>query len=129
MGLENAKDIVSMAYFKDPEDPQWADDAAMKEYKAGMKQHQPKADPLDTFCTYGWSAASTMIEALKAMKEPTREALMESARNMDVEIPTLLPGIKVTTTPEDGYPIQASQIMKFNGENWELQGDVIQAGT
>ena len=99
VGLENAKDIVSMAYFKDPEDPQWADDAAMKEYKAGMKQHQPKADPLDTFCTYGWSAASTMIEALKAMKEPTREALMESVRNMDVEIPTLLPGIKVTTTP------------------------------
>ncbi len=66
VGLENAKDIVSMAYFKDPEDPQWTDDAAMKEYKAGMKQHQPKADPLDTFCTYGWSAASTMIEALKA---------------------------------------------------------------
>jgi branched-chain amino acid transport system substrate-binding protein len=42
----------------------------------------------------------------------------------------LLPGIKVTTDgTEDGYPIQATQIMKFNGENWELQGDVIQAGT
>ena len=70
-----------------------------------------------------------MIEALKAMKEPTREALMESVRNMDIEIPMLLPGVKVTTTPDDGFPIQATQIMKFNGENWELQGDVIEAGT
>lgn len=129
VGLENAKDIVSMTYFKDPEDPQWADDAAMKEYKAGMAAHEPKADPDESFCAYGWAAASTMIEALKAMKEPTRDALMDSVRNMDVEIPMLLPGVKVQTTPDDGYPIQATQIMKFNGENWELQGDVIEAGT
>ena len=129
VGLENAKDIVSMTYFKDPEDPQWADDAAMQEYKAGMKEHEPKADPLEAFCAYGWTAASTMIEALKAMKEPTREALMEAVRNMDIEIPMLLPGVKVTTTPDDGFPIQATQIMKFNGENWELQGEVIEAGT
>jgi branched-chain amino acid transport system substrate-binding protein len=130
VGLKNAKDIVSMTYFKDPEDPQWADDAAMQEYKAGMKKFEPKADPLEAFCAYGWTAASTMIEALKAMKEPTRDALMEAVRNMDVEIPMLLPGVKVTTSGnDDGYPIQATQIMKFNGENWELQGDVIEAGT
>jgi branched-chain amino acid transport system substrate-binding protein len=130
VGLENAEGIVSTQYFKDPEDPQWAEDAAMQEYKAGLKQHEPKADPLDAFCAYGWTAASTMIEALKTMKEPTREALMETIRSMDVEIPMLLPGIKVQTNGEDdGYPIQAMQIMKFNGENWELQGDVIQSGT
>jgi branched-chain amino acid transport system substrate-binding protein len=130
VGLENAKGIVSMTYFKDPEDPQWADDAAMQEYKAGMKKFEPKADPQEAFCAYGWTAASTMIEALKTMKEPTREALMEAVRNMDVEIPMLLPGVKVTTSGnDDGYPIQATQIMKFNGENWELQGDVIEAGT
>jgi len=130
VGLENAKDIVSMTYFKDPEDPQWADDAAMQEYKAGMKEHEPKADPLEAFCAYGWTVGSTMIEALKAMKEPTREALMEAVRNMDVEIPMLLPGVKVTMSGDsDTYPISDMQIMKFNGENWELQGDVIQSGT
>ena len=66
----------------------------MQEYKAGMKEHEPKADPLDAFCAYGWAAATTMIEALKAMKEPTREALMETVRNMDIEIPMLLPGVQ-----------------------------------
>jgi branched-chain amino acid transport system substrate-binding protein len=129
VGLENAKGIVSMTYFKDPEDPQWEADAAMKEYKAGLAEHEPKADPLDSFCAYGWAAASTMIEALKTMKEPTREALMEAVRNMDAEIPMLLPGVRVTTKgEEDGYPIQAVQIMQFNGENWELQGEVIESG-
>ena len=69
-----------------------------------------------------------MIEALKGMKEPTREALMDSVRNMELEVPVLLPGIKVQTKgTEDGYPIEAMQIMQFEGENWKLQGEVIQA--
>jgi branched-chain amino acid transport system substrate-binding protein len=77
---------------------------------------------------YGWAAASTMVDALKAMKEPTRDALMDAVRNMDVEVPILLPGIGVKTSGEaDGYPIEAMQIQRFEGENWKLQGEVIQA--
>lgn len=129
VGLENAEGIVSLSYFKDPEDPQWESDPAMQEYKAGVTKYEPKADPLDTFTTYGWTVASTMIEALRAMKEPTREALMESVRTMNTEIPMLLPGISVVMSGEqDTYPIQAAQIMRFEDGNWKLQGDVIQAG-
>ena len=38
VGLENAKGIVSTGYFKDPEDAQWADDAAVKEYHDGAQE-------------------------------------------------------------------------------------------
>ena len=128
VGLENAKGIISSTYFKDPDGSEWADDAAMKEYKAGMKKFAPRADPNEAFCAYGWTAAATMVEALKGMKEPTREALMESIRSMDTEIPMLLPGINVKMDGEsDGFPIEAMQIMKFDGQNWQLQGDVIEA--
>ncbi len=127
VGLENGKGIISTQYFKDPEDPQWADDAAMTEYKDGLKKYAPRADPNEPFNAYGWAAASTMVEAIKGMKEPTRQALMDSVRNMDTEIPMLLPGIKIQTAPDDGYPIEAMQIMQFSGKNWELQGDVIEA--
>jgi branched-chain amino acid transport system substrate-binding protein len=128
VGLENAQGIVSTSYFMDPEDPQWADDPAMTQYKDALDQHAPRANPNDPFHVYGWAVASTMVEALKGMKEPTRQALMDSIRNMDVEIPILLPGIKVETRgSEDGYPIEAMQIMRFEGENWKLQGEVIQA--
>ena len=127
VGLENAKGIVSTQYFKDPDDPQWADDAAMTEYKENLKKYAPKADPNEPFNAYGWAAAQTMVKAIEGMKEPTRQALMDSIRNLDTEIPMLLPGIKVQTAPDDGFPIEAMQIMQFDGENWKLQGDVIEA--
>jgi branched-chain amino acid transport system substrate-binding protein len=127
VGLENAQGIVSTSYFMDPEDPQWADDPAMMEYKDAMERFEPRADPEDPFHVYGWAVANTMVEALEGMEEPTREALMDSVRSMDAEIPILLPGIKVQTSGEDGYPIEAMQIMRFEGENWKLLGEVIQA--
>jgi branched-chain amino acid transport system substrate-binding protein len=126
-GLENAKGIISTSYFKDPEDPQWEDDPAMVEYKEQLAKYSSRANPNDPFHVYGWAAASTMVEALKGMKEPTREALMDSVRSLDAEIPILLPGIKVQTGEDDGYPIEAMQIMRFNGERWVLLGDVVQA--
>lgn len=127
VGLKNAKGIVSTAYFKDPEDPQWANDAAMKEYKAGLKKYSPKSNPDDPFNVYGWTVAETMAKALEQMKEPTRASLMESVRNLDLDIGTMLPGNKIQTGPDDGYPIEAMQIEKFDGQNWKLQGDLIQA--
>jgi branched-chain amino acid transport system substrate-binding protein len=128
VGFENAKGIISATYFKDPEGPEWATDAAMKEYKDGMAKFAPRADPNEAFCAYGWTAAATMVKALQGMKEPTRAALMDSIRHMDTEIPMLLPGIKVQMDGEsDGFPIEAMQIMQFDGKNWKLQGDVIEA--
>jgi branched-chain amino acid transport system substrate-binding protein len=128
VGLENAQGIVSTSYFMDPEDPQWADDPAMVEYKQALERFEPRADPEDPFHVYGWAVANTMVRALEGMEEPTRDALMDSVRNMDEEIPILLPGIEVKMDgSNDTYPIEAMQIMRFEGENWKLQGDVIQA--
>jgi branched-chain amino acid transport system substrate-binding protein len=125
-GLAASKGIVSVSYFKDPEDTRWANDPAMMEYKAGLKQYAPKADPNEPFNVYGWAAANTMAEALKQMKSPTRQALMDTIRNMNLNIPLLLPGVSVRTSPTDGYPIQDMQIMQFDGQHWQLQGSVIQ---
>ena len=126
-GFKNAQGIVSTAYFKDPEDPQWRDDPAMKEYKAALEKHSPRSDPNDPFNVYGWAVADTMTEALKNMKEPTRKALMDSVRSLDFNSEILLPGIEVKMGPDDGYPIEAMQIQRFEGENWKLQGEVVQA--
>jgi branched-chain amino acid transport system substrate-binding protein len=126
-GLDNAKGIISTAYFKDPEDPQWANDAAMREYKSALKRFSPRANPNDPFHVYGWGAASTMVTALKNMKSPTREAFMDSVRNLNSTPPILLPGIDVKTGKGDGYPIEAMQIQRFNGQRWDLQGNVVAA--
>ena len=126
-GLDNSKGIVSTTYYKDPEDPQWADDPAMMDYKDSLKAYNSRSNPNDPFHVYGWGAAQTMVEALKKMKEPTREALMDAVRNLDQEVPILLPEIKVQTGPDDGYPIEAMQIMRFDGKIWRLQGEVFES--
>jgi branched-chain amino acid transport system substrate-binding protein len=127
-GLKNAQGIVSTTYFKDPEDPKWANDPAMKEYKAGLKKYQPRADPLDPFHVYGWGAAETMTDALRRMKKPTRAALMQAVRSTNQNVGILLPGINVKLDgTSDGFPIEAMQIEKFQGQNWKLQGKVVQA--
>jgi len=127
-GLEASQDLVSTAYFKDPASSEWEDDDAMVQFKDALGKFEPRANPEDPNCVFGWAAASTMVEALKGMEEPTRQALMDSARKLDLEVPILLPGIEVKMDGSgDGYPIEAMQIQRFEGENWQLQDEVIQA--
>lgn len=128
VGLEAAQGIVSTTYFKDPEDPQWADDPAMKEYKDQLRRFESRADPDEPFNVYGWAAAETMVKALEqAGQDLDREKLLDAVRDMDTEIGLLLPGIRIKTGDGDGFPIQSNQIMRFEGENWKLEGEVIDA--
>jgi hypothetical protein len=43
----------------------------------------------------------------------------------DVELPLLLPGITVSTGPNDYLPFQQLQLRRFNGKNWVGFGDLI----
>jgi branched-chain amino acid transport system substrate-binding protein len=126
-GLEQSQGLVSTAYFKDPASPEWDGDESMQEFKDALAEYEPRANPEDPFCVFGWAAAQTMVEALKGMEEPTRQALMDSVRSLDLEVPILLPGIEVKTSADDGYPIEAMQIIRFEGDNWVRQDEVIQA--
>jgi len=37
----------------------------------------------------------------------------------------LLPGIKINTSPDDFFPIEQMQLMKFDGQAWQRFGDVL----
>jgi branched-chain amino acid transport system substrate-binding protein len=128
VGLKAAQGIVSTNYLKDPQDPKWDSDPSMREFKTQLKKFAPKLNPDEPFNAYGWAAADTMVKALEqAGPDLTRDKLMHAVRNMDTEIGLLLPGIRVKTGPGDGFPIQSNQIMRFEGQNWKLEGPVINA--
>jgi branched-chain amino acid transport system substrate-binding protein len=130
VGLANAQGIVSTAYFKNPEDPKWAKDPAMTEYKANLAKYEPGADAADPYNAYGWAVANSLVEALGQLQTPTRAALMDILRHLDQQVPLLLPGVKVQTNGDsDGYPIEAMQVQRFQGDNFELVGSVIQASS
>jgi branched-chain amino acid transport system substrate-binding protein len=125
-GLENSKGILSTAYLKDPTDPQWAGDPSMDEFLRFLAKYQSDADPTDLGNIYGYSAAQVLLHVLKNCgNELTRENVMHQATNLDLELGVLLPGIKVKTSPTDYYPIEQLQMMRFDGQKWQLFGPVM----
>jgi transposase len=52
--------------------------------------------------------------------------IMRQATNLrDLELPMLVPGIKVSTSPTDYYPVQQLQLMRFDGKRWVRFGDLV----
>ncbi len=126
-GLENAKDIVSDLYLKDPTDPAWKDDQARKDWVAFMDKYYPEGDKTDVGNVIGYSFGQTVTQVLKQCgDELTRENVMKQAANLhDFVVPMTLPGIKLSTSPTDFAPIKQMQMAKFTGERWELFGQLL----
>ncbi len=126
-GLENAKGVLSTQYYKDPTDPKWKDDQGFKDFIAFMDKYFPEGDRASSFTAYGYNAAQSMILVLKQASDTlTRENIMKQAANMkNIELPMLIPGIKINTSATDFYPIEQMQMERFNGTNWELFGPII----
>jgi branched-chain amino acid transport system substrate-binding protein len=56
----------------------------------------------------------------------SRENNMKQATNLrNVENPTVLPGIKINTSPTNYHPIRQLQLMRWNGKTWDRFGDII----
>jgi ABC-type branched-subunit amino acid transport system substrate-binding protein len=126
-GLDNAVGVVSSAYYKDPTDPQWAGDPGVAAYLAWMKRYYPAGNPDDVLNVWGYSQAQTMEQVLKQCGDDlTRENVMRQAANLkNLQLPMLLPGIKINTSPTDYYPIKQVQLMKFDGRQWVRFGEVL----
>ncbi|MBB4369836.1 branched-chain amino acid transport system substrate-binding protein [Bradyrhizobium sp. cir1] len=126
-GFENAQDIISSIYLKDPTDPQWKDDAAVKAWNGFLDKYYPEANRADFNVMYAYIASQGLVRVLKACGDDlTRQNVMKQAASLkDVEIIGLLPGVKVNTSPSDFAPISQLQLMRFKGESWERFGDVI----
>jgi branched-chain amino acid transport system substrate-binding protein len=126
-GLQKAVGLISSAVAKDPSDPQWRDDAAVKEYLAWAKQWYPEGDPMDWNNVFGYSTAQLMVKILKQCgDELTRDNLLRQATDIkDLQLPMLLPGIKINTSPSDYLPIEQAQLMRFDGERWVRFGEIV----
>ena len=130
VGYKYAQGIVSASYFKATDDPKWADDPAMKTFLADLAKYAPDADPEDPYSVYGWIVGETLVSSLEKMTSPTRAALLEASRNLDLTPALMLPGVSIKTSGDsDPFPIEAMQISKFTGEAYVLEGEVIEAAS
>ncbi|MBR0736460.1 ABC transporter substrate-binding protein [Bradyrhizobium liaoningense] len=126
-GFENAQDIVSSQYFKDPTDAQWKSDAAMIAWNEFLDKYYPEANRADASVMYAYIVSQGLVQVLKACGDNlTRENVMKQAASIkDYEPAGLLPGIKVNTSGSDFAPLSQLQLIRFKGEHWERFGDIL----
>jgi branched-chain amino acid transport system substrate-binding protein len=130
-GFENANGIISDTSFKDTTDPQWQGDAGYKQWLAFMDKYYPDGDKTDNQTVYGFSMAQTTVQVLKQCgDELTRENVMRQCANLhDYELPMLLPGIAINTSPTDFQMIKQAQMRRFNGERYVPFGPILSGAT
>jgi ABC-type branched-subunit amino acid transport system substrate-binding protein len=125
-GLEAGTGILSTAYVKDPDDPAWKDDPGVKAWREFMARYVPEADQHDTNYVNSYNSAMALEAVLKACGDDlsTDNILKQAFAIHDLELPMLLPGIKVNTGPADHVPVDQMQFMRFNGKSWERFGEL-----
>lgn len=126
-GAENGRGIMSGAYQKEQTDPQWANDPGMNQLRSWAKQWAPDMDLANSSVVFGYGNALTLKQVLEQCGDDlSRENIMRQAANLhELEIPILLPGIKINTSPTDYHPIKQLQLAKWTGSAWQLFGDVL----
>jgi branched-chain amino acid transport system substrate-binding protein len=127
-GLEASKGLISVNYGKDPLDPAWKDDPGMKKYFDFMAKYYPDGDKNSNFNTYGYSTTQLLVHVLQQCGDNlTRENVMKQAASLkDVKLDLALPGIAVNTSPSDYRVNKQLQMMRFDGERWELFGPILE---
>ena len=126
-GLDRSVGLISVLFLKDPHNPQWDDDPGMQQWHAWMDKYYSEGDKADGTNVYAYLVSQTLAQVLKQCGDNlSRENIMRQAGNLhDLELPLLLPGIRINTSPTDYRPIKQMQPMRFNGRIWELFGDLI----
>jgi len=128
-GLEASKGLITTLYMKEITDPQWKNDKGYQDWLAWMKKYYPEGALDDQANAYAYNAAILVTHLLKQCgNDLSRENIMKQAANLtNVDLPLLLPGIKVNTSPTDFAPVEQEQLAKFDGERWVLFGEMFDA--
>lgn len=127
-GVEPAVGAVTVATFKNPQDPQWRDDAGVKGYHEFMKRWAPGLDAEDSFNVAAYSMAMTLVDVLRRCGDDlTRDNVMRQMLGLkDYTTPVLLPGVAITTGPDDYEVYGAIRLQRFDGKSWVPFGQPMQ---
>lgn len=125
-GFDNARGLISVTYLRDPTDSQWKDSPEVAEYSAWFQKYFQGSDISDQLNVSGYSYAQTLVEVLRrAGDNLTRKNILNIATNLRLKVPMLYPGIEVETGPDDYYPVEKMQPVRFNGSTYEPLGSVL----
>ena len=125
-GLDKSVGLVTSAYMKDPNDPQWENDAGYKEWRAFLAKYYPDGDMKDINVVYGYSQAQCLEQVLRACgKDLSRDNIIAKAWSIDYHPPMFQPGVDFSVRPGDISGIKKLRLVRFDGKAWLPFGDPV----
>ena len=119
-GRDFVNGAISTAYLKNPTNPKYRRDSAVRQYNQLMTKYGPSgANRADTFYYYGFAKAYDVVKLLYAAgKSPTRASLMKATQAMNWSNPYMIKGVVSKTTKNDNFPLDQIKIVRYNDGSW-----------
>ncbi|MBN9559127.1 MAG: ABC transporter substrate-binding protein [Alphaproteobacteria bacterium] len=127
-GLDKSVGLITSAYMKDSNDPQWETDKGYKDWRAFMAKYYPDGDIKDSNVVYGYSQAQCLEQVLRSCGDDlSRENIMNQAWHIDFQPPMFQPGVPFSVKPGDLSGIKKLRLVRFDGKAWVPFGEAIGA--
>jgi branched-chain amino acid transport system substrate-binding protein len=125
-GLQNAEGLLSAAYTLEGDDPAAVSEPAYREFNAFIERYAPSVGKSNSMAVFGYVSARTMVEVLKRCGDDlSRENIMRQTLSLrGLQIPMLIPGVEINTSPSDHAPLEQMQMTRFTSGRWERHGPV-----
>ena len=109
---------ISIQYAKDPANPIWANDPAVKLYRTIMSKYYANGDSPTAWGNgsnyYGVALAHAFVQVLrKSGSPPTRAGIIKAARSWNQVNPFLLPNNPQRTTAKNQFPIRGFRMVQY----------------
>jgi len=122
-GPQTGVGATSTAFLHDPTNPTQAKSAGVVLYRKIMQAYLPGEDWKAVAHLYGMMAAYAMVDALKhAGQNPTRASLLQAATHLKETNPFLLPGLTVSTSASNYFPIGKTYLVRYQHGFWNVLG-------
>jgi branched-chain amino acid transport system substrate-binding protein len=131
MGIagEAADGVFATTNIKDPLNPAFKDDEAMKEYNETLAKYgADDVDPENGIVAYGYTQGALLVEILESLDTLDRASLMNKMYDLkDMTGGLLLDGVTVNTSPEDRFLAEDVQMIQYDAANkyFTNVGDVL----
>lgn len=122
-GFDKSVGVITGQYLKDPTDPAWANDPGMKEFMAWKAKYAPEADIANPVWAYGYNMAQALVLVLqRAGNDLTRQGILKAATSLPptTKLSMVLPGIEISTGPDDYRPMKGLRLVQFDGTMYRL---------
>ena len=125
-GLDKSTGLITAGYIKDINDPALANDPGMNEYRAFAKDYLQGMDANDGSLAFSYGVSLTLAKVLtQCGNDLSRENIMRQAANLkNLQVPTIVNGILINTSPTDFHPYSEMQLGRFNGTSFEQFGGI-----